>query len=60
MYQINTLVKSQKSLEVLKSEYVLMNTNTFCEMVIENNLADTEFKTLLGYIECDLKPLTWK
>lgn len=29
-------------------------------MVIENNFADTEFKTLLGYIECDLKPLTWK
>ena len=58
MYQINTLVKSQKSLEVLKSEYVLMNTNTFCEMVIENNFADTEFKTLLGYIKFDLKPLT--
>lgn len=60
MYQINTLVKSQKSLEVLKTEYVLMNNNTFCEMVIENNFADTELKALLGYIECDLKPLTWK
>lgn len=60
MHPINTLVKSQKSLKVLKSEYVLMNTNTFCEMVIENNFADTELKMLLGYIKCDLKALTWK
>ena len=35
-----------------------MNTNTFSEMVIENNFAATQLKMLLGYIECDLKPLT--
>lgn len=31
-----TLKKSQKSLEVLDTEYVLMNTNIFCQIVIEN------------------------